>query len=96
MAAGGGAAKLVVEAQDAIDVGARKVERIGDDDDRRIGNEPELVLDGVENLEKLVGAVAVRSANGTRPLLTSRGNVDDLFTPDRDISSAFLASGGAN
>jgi hypothetical protein len=55
MAPGPSAAKIVVKAEDAVHLGMRKVERAGDQGNRRLVHIPELVLQGMENREQGAG-----------------------------------------
>ena len=64
--ADGVALELVIERHDAIDFGARQVQRACDDGKRRLGHVAELVLQVVENFEKLIWLVAVPRAGGER------------------------------
>lgn len=48
-------AKVVIERNDAVNVGARKIQRRCDDRDRCIGNVMQPVLNGMQDLEQWAG-----------------------------------------
>ena len=52
MAAGRRAAEIVVEGDDAVDLGARQIERLGDQRHGRFGDVAERLLQGVQDRQQ--------------------------------------------
>ena len=57
----------------AVDLGARAIQRVGDDGQRGIGHVTQLMLQLVKDFEKLIGLVAVTGADGERGNLRRGG-----------------------
>jgi hypothetical protein len=78
VAAGGLAAVVMIEGNDAMNLGARQVQRLGQGRERRLGDEAQLLLQVMQDFQQRVRLVAVTDATSRAAAIRlARGKIEE-------------------